>query len=100
MARNDTRCQSSQPADRAFACAGARTWHALAVTAVVLMGVAPAVVVAALILVEAMVSGSKPGMALRAAGQPERGSHRASAPRTLQLSAACTQLELAPCATD
>jgi hypothetical protein len=59
MAHLDTRLHRTQ-ADHARVCAAARTWHALAITAVALMVVAPALVVGVLLLVEAVLPQTKP----------------------------------------
>jgi hypothetical protein len=99
MAHIDSRNYQTEPADRAHLCAPARTWHALALAAVALMGVAPALVVGALVLVEAVFLNSMPERAHRSRLEPGPAGLRASMPRQMQLSTACTQLELAPCVT-
>jgi hypothetical protein len=59
MAHIDLRSHRTDP-DHAHVCAAARTWHALAITALALMVVAPALVVGVLILVEAVLPQTKP----------------------------------------
>jgi len=97
MAHLDTRSYRTEPADRAHWCAGACTWHALALAAVALMGVAPALVIGALVLVEAVFLNSTPERAHRSRLDPGPAGLRASMPRPMQLSTPCTQLEPAPC---
>jgi hypothetical protein len=63
MAHFDPRHYRTQSPDRAFVCEAARTWHALVVTAVLLMVVAPALVVGVLTLVESAFPHLRPLMA-------------------------------------
>jgi hypothetical protein len=100
MAHIDPRSYRPDPADRALVCPAARTWHALAITAVALLWVAPALVVGVLLLVEAAVPHAKPEMVGRSGGGPKPARLHASGPPLLQYSTACTQLEPAPCGAD
>ena len=97
MAHIDPRSYRTESVDRSRLCAGARTWHALAITALAWMCVAPALVIGVLLVIEAAISNSMPQKALRSRLEPGPASLRASVPRPLRLSTVCTQLEPAPC---
>jgi hypothetical protein len=98
MARIDRRSLRSQPNHLAPLRAGADSWRALAGAAVALMGVLPALVVGALLLLEAVFSNPRPVLASRSAEPaPNWPLH---APRLPQFSTACRQFELATCVRD
>jgi hypothetical protein len=100
MARNDTRNSRTQPVDRAFLRAGADSWHALAATAVALMCVAPALLIGALLLLEAVLATSPRELAQRSPTPLQQPSWHPSVPLRFQLSTACARFELAPCVRD
>jgi hypothetical protein len=97
MARNDSRTNRTEPLDRAHLRAGAESWHALAATALLVMGVAPALLIAALVLLESVLTTSPREMVRRSAEPPSW--HADVLPR-FQLSNTCARLELAPCLRD
>ena len=99
MAHIDLRSLKTDP-DHAHVCAAARTWHELAITALALMCVAPALVVGVLVLVEAVIPHAKHELVARPRGAPAPASLHTSGPPLPQLSIACTQIEPAPCAAD
>jgi hypothetical protein len=100
MARNNTRASQTGSLDRARLRAGAETWHALAATAVALMCVAPALLIGALLMLEAVLTTSPRELAYRSPTPLQQPSWRPNAPLRLQLSSACTYLELASCRSD
>ena len=103
MARNDNRNHRAESVDRAHWRAGADSWHALLATAVVLMGVVPALLIGALVLIEAVLSNARPAqpeIAHRAPAQPGLPSWQPSVPPRMQFSTTCTLFELAPCRRD
>jgi hypothetical protein len=83
--------------DRPLVCDAARTWHALAITALVLVAVGPALVIGILLLVEASVPHPNPDLAARTAGGAGRANLRARTHPLLQYSSACPQIERAAC---
>jgi hypothetical protein len=99
MAHIDLRSHNSDP-DHAHLCAAARTWHALAVTALALICVAPVLVVGVLVLIEAVIPHAPRDVAARSGVAPVPPNLRTSGPPLLQFSNACTQVEPAPCAAD
>jgi len=99
MARNDTRTSQTRSLDRAHLRPGADSWHALAATAVALMCVAPALLIGALLLLEAVIANSPRELAQRSLA-PEQPNWHPSTPLRFQLSNACRSFELAPCLRD
>jgi hypothetical protein len=100
MARIDSRSHNSNSVDRALLRAGADTWHALVATAVALICVAPAVLIGALLLIEAVFSNAQPKLVQRSFTQPEAPRWRSGATPQLQFTAACTLLEPVRCVRD
>jgi hypothetical protein len=100
MARIDTRSNRTGPDDRAHWRAGAETWHAL-LGAVLVMGVViPALLIGALMLIEAVFSRAQPALVERAQVHPVPPSWRPDVPPRMQFSTACTYLELVVCGSD
>jgi hypothetical protein len=100
MARNNTRASQTGSPDRARLRAGADSWHALAATAVALMGVAPALLIGALLLLEAVFTTSPRELAYRSPTPLQQPNWHPSMPLRLQLSSACRYFELASCRSD
>ena len=81
MARNTTLASHRTcSVDRALWRAAAQSWHALGLTALVLICIAPALVVGVLLIVEAALSGSRTQSAHRHGLEPAPAGWCANAP--------------------
>jgi hypothetical protein len=101
MARSTTTIShQTYSADRAPWRASASSWRALAIAAVTLMLVMPALVVGVLLIVEAAISSAGPHLANRSRFAPGSAGWRADAPQRLSFRPACRRFEPAPCVTD
>ena len=99
MARNDTRRPRAQSPDRVHLRAGADSWHSLATTTVVAMGLVPALIVGALFLIEALFV--TPASQTAQLPLPLAGSHNVHVADRLaaRLALLCAQRNPAACAT-